>query len=95
MLHQYTKTHHPRYWLFEEQTGGQYSESSLQNIFTQAKQRSGVNPYITIHRLRHSFATHLHESGFPLTAINDLLGQNSIKTTEIYLHISNKFRPQI
>lgn len=95
MLHQYIKIHKPKYWLFEGQTAGQYSETSLQCIFVKAKKRSGVNPYITIHGLRHSFATHLHESGVPLHAIKDLLGHNSIKTTEIYLHISNKFMQQI
>jgi len=95
MLHQYIKIHGPRYWLFEGQTRGQYSATSLQNVFTKAKEKSGVNPYITIHGLRHSFATHLHEAGVPLHAIKDLLGHNSIKTTEIYLHLSNKFLQQI
>ena len=95
MLHQYIKIHSSRYWLFEGQTRGQYSESSLQNIFTRAKEKSRVNPYITIHGLRHSFATHLHEAGVPLYAIKDLLGHNSIKTTEIYMHISNKFRNEL
>ena len=95
MLRQYIKIHKPQYWLFEGQSKGPYSETSLQNIFTRAKEKSGVNPYITIHGLRHSFATHLHEAGAPLHAIKDLLGHNSIKTTEIYMHLSNKFLQQI
>lgn len=95
MLHRYIKTYSPKYWLFEGQTKGQYSETSLQNIFTKAKEKSKVNPYITIHGLRHSFATHLHEAGVPLLAIKDLLGHNSIKTTEIYLHLSDHFMKSI
>ena len=84
MLHQYIKIHSSRYWLFEGQTRGQYSESSLQNIFTRAKEKSRVNPYITIHGLRHSFAIHLSEKNVPLHVLQDLLGHSSIKRTEIY-----------
>ena len=95
MIRSYRKIYFPRYWLFEGQTGGQYSESSLQNIFQKAKNKSGVNPYVTIHGLRHSYATHLVEQGIPLKAVKDLLGHNSIKTTEIYLHLSNEFMKNI
>ena len=88
----YLNIYHPRYWLFEGQTGGQYSDRSLQSVFTKAKELSNVNPYVTLHGLRHSFATHLIENGVPLHVIKDLLGHNDIKTTEIYIHISNKYR---
>jgi integrase/recombinase XerD len=91
----YINKYKPRYWLFEGQTGEQYSETSLQIIFGAARKQSGVNPHITIHGLRHSFATHLVEKNVPLHVVKQLLGHEDIKTTEIYLHISNKYMTEI
>ncbi|MCB0598271.1 MAG: tyrosine-type recombinase/integrase [Lewinellaceae bacterium] len=62
-LKEYMRVYKPRYWLFEGRAGGQYSESSLQSIFERARERSNVNPFFTLHGLRHSFATHLVEQG--------------------------------
>jgi len=85
----------PKYWLFEGQHGGQYSETSIQKVFMKAKIKSGVNPNTTFHGLRHSFATHLVENNVPLHIIKDLLGHESLETTQIYLHISDKMRRSI
>lgn len=89
-LKAYIEIYKPVDWVFEGQTGGQYSERSLQELFTKAKLRSMVNPAATVHTLRHSFATHLLEKGVDLRYIQELLGHESSKTTEIYTHITHK-----
>ena len=86
-LDQYLKQYKPDLWLFEGQTGGQYSKRSVQNVFKQALIVSGVSTYATLHTLRHNFATHLLEKGTSLRYIQELLGHSSSKTTEIYTHI--------
>lgn len=91
----YLAQYNPKYWLFEGQHGGQYSETSIQSIYVQAKQKAKVNPNVTLHGLRHSFATHLVENNAPLHVVKDLLGHQSLKTTQVYLHISDKMRKNI
>lgn len=89
-LRTYLDLYQPIEWVFEGVNGGKYSERSVQAVFAQAKERSGINPQATVHTLRHSFATHLLEKGVDLRYIQDLLGHASSKTTEIYTHITRK-----
>ena len=87
LLREYYKKYKPAYWLFEGQAGGKYSASSVQSIFRTAVKKSKVNPWATVHTLRHSFATHLLQEGTNLRYIQGLLGHSSPKTTEIYTHL--------
>ncbi|MBK8564684.1 MAG: tyrosine-type recombinase/integrase [Saprospiraceae bacterium] len=90
LLKDYIEVYAPVDWLFEGQNGGQYSVRSIQAIFEQARNDSRINPYATVHTLRHSFATHLLEKGVDLRYIQDFLGHESSKTTEIYTQITQK-----
>ncbi len=90
LLQEYLKTYGPRHYLFEGPQGAKYSDTSVQQVFKQAKQKAGITAPATVHTLRHSFATHLLENGTDLRYIQTLLGHASSKTTEIYTHVSTK-----
>ncbi len=89
-LRSYFKEYKPKEYLFEGQYGGAISPRTIQEVFTAAKKKAGIKQPVGIHSLRHSFATHLHESGIDIKYIGDLLGHKDVKTTSIYTHVSKR-----
>ncbi len=96
LLREYYKLYKPKFYLFEGQhPGKQYDARSLQQVLKNTLKKTGIQKPVTLHWLRHSYATHLLESGTDLRYIQELLGHNSSKTTEIYTHVSTKNIQQI
>lgn len=96
LLRDYYKEYSPKIYLFEgQEKNTQYSARSLEEVLKKSIKLAKINKPVTLHWLRHSYATHLLESGTDLRYIQELLGHNSSKTTEIYTHVSTKNIQQI
>ncbi len=84
------RPHHPDHWLFPSSArAGHITADGIQWIFARAVQRAQITPSVSIHTLRHCFATHLLEDGATLLQIKELLGHASIQSTTVYLHLAH------
>lgn len=78
-------------FVFLNRRGKQLTRVMVFTIIKQLAQKAGINKTISPHTFRHSFATHLINGGADLRAIQEMLGHESITTTEIYTHLDNEF----
>ena len=91
VLRTYWKEHKPVNYLFNSiQKGKKYSKTSIRNILEKAVEKAGVKQKVIVHTFRHSFATHLLESGVNIVTVKNLLGHTSLKTTMRYIHLQKQ-----
>jgi integrase/recombinase XerD len=89
VLREYWKAARPADWLFPGDVPGRpLTEASVQRVCVRAGRDAGLEKHVTVHTLRHSFATHLLEAGTDIRTIQTLLGHRNLKTTAIYTHVS-------
>lgn len=99
-LKNYISAENPEQWLFNGKPDGRaggdfdsrYSQRGIQWAVKQARIAAGIQKEMTVHTLRHTFATHLLEDGLDIISIKDLLGHECIDTTMVYLHVAQSGR---
>ena len=88
-LRKYISAEHPHIWLFNgKEPDGRYSVKGLSWIMRENLKKTDIQKDVSLHSLRHSYATHLLEDGVNIVTIKELLGHAHIATTKIYLHVA-------
>lgn len=91
ILRQYYSLYHPHKWLFCGAGGfNPINVRTIQRVFKNSINKAGITKNVSVHTLRHSFATHLLDSGADVYHIQRLMGHSTIQTTSVYIHISQK-----
>jgi integrase/recombinase XerD len=92
VLREYWKTYKTRHWLFTGQNPERpLTRASVHKFFQKARLKAGITKKASVHVLRHSFATHLLESGINIRKIQLLLGHRSLRSTQIYTHVARDY----
>lgn len=87
----YIEVERPAKWLFPGQDANKHlTERSVQKVFEHILKNTTIQKKVSVHVLRHSFATHLLEAGIDIRYIQELLGHQSIQTTQRYTHVTTK-----
>jgi len=92
LLRKYYLHYKPKTWLFESNDRvNQISSRAIHSIFKKAAEKAGIDKTkVSLHTLRHCFATHLLEQGTDIRIIQKILGHKYIRTTTLYAHVSNE-----
>jgi site-specific recombinase XerD len=92
VLREYWRTYRTEHWLFEGQIPQQpLTRSAVHLVFKKARRKAGIIKNVSVHSLRHAFATHLLESGVNIRKIQLLLGHRSLQSTQIYTHVARDY----
>lgn len=95
LLREYYKMYLTKVFLFEGEKGGGYAARSVQNKLKKSLMKAGIKKSVSVHTLRHTYATHLPEQGKDIRIIQKLLGHKNLKTTQMYAHISSSVIVQV